>query len=66
MKKRSTIVKQYKDVPGNYTKVILDHLEENVRYEVRVRVVDNHYKTEKSSGDDVAVITTPAQLGKYY
>lgn len=65
LKKGSIIEDQYKDVPGNYTRFTLDGLEENARYEVCVRVVDKHYKAAKSSCDDVAVITTPAQLGKY-
>lgn len=65
LKKGLKIFKKHKDVPGNYTRVILSGLEENTRYEVCVRVMDNHYETAKGSCDDVAVITTPAQLGKY-
>jgi hypothetical protein len=64
LKKESETFQQHKDISG--AEAIVDGLEANVMYEVCVRVVDKHYKTARSSCDDVAVITTPAQLGKYY
>jgi hypothetical protein len=65
VKKESETFRQHNDISGASSKAILDGLEPNVKYEVCVAVVDNHYKTASSSCDDVAVVTTPAQLGKY-
>ena len=45
--------------------VIIHGLEANIRYDVCVTVVDKHYEEAKSSCDDIVIITTPAQLGKF-
>ena len=64
LKKESETFQQHKDISGSTSDAIVGGLEENVRYEVCVTVVDNLYGTASSSCDDVAVITTPAHLGR--
>ena len=65
LKKGSATLQQERNITGSISNAIVDGLEANMRYEVCVRVVDQHYKTTRSACNDVVVITTPAQLGKY-
>ncbi|XP_028413002.1 uncharacterized protein LOC114535873 [Dendronephthya gigantea] len=63
LKKGSSTIQQQKNITGSISNAIVDGLEGNMRYEVCVNVVDKHYKTTRSTCNDVVVITTPAQLG---
>lgn len=48
-----------------HSDVTLDNLEPNTRYEICIGFVDEHRATRNNCGN-IAVITTPAQIGKHH